>query len=78
MTCASSMWLSSPHCNRGAAAELSTKTFTRGTGLNWGCTNFLPLKDVLDKDKGFLKDDKLEVCAFNGGPRPQHMQPAND
>ena len=64
---ASSMWLSSCSCNWGAAADLSNKMFTEGT--SWGFTDFMPLKDVLDKDKGFLKDDMLEV----GGPQWQYL-----
>ena len=47
-----------PLCNWDAAAESIPHSYKQGT--SWGYTSFMPLKKVLDKTKGFLKDDKLE------------------
>ena len=70
------MWLSSPPCDWGAA-ELSHNMFTRGS--TWGLAHFMPLNDILDRNKGFLKDDNLEVCSSSGNIcSHSHMQLAND
>lgn len=42
------------------------KRFCQGVVAR-GLSNFMPLKDVLDKNQGFLKDDKLKVCTFSVG-----------
>ena len=51
-------------CSPDAAAEMllqRRRTTSAQRGVDWGFTTFMPLKEVLDKSKGFLKDDKLEV-----------------
>ena len=35
-------------------------------GVDWGFTTFMPLKDVLDPKRGFLKDDTLVVPLASG------------
>ena len=46
---------------RGRGAEASHEFTSRG--VDWGFTTFMPLKDVLDPKRGFLKDDRLVVRA---------------
>lgn len=44
------------------AESSSEQTFHQRSG-NWGFMTFMPLEDVLDETKGFLKDGKLKVRA---------------
>ena len=46
----------------GAAAGL-THHFCKEQ-VEWGFSKLMLLKDILDEAKGFLQDDKLEVCSF--------------
>ncbi len=49
-------------CGWGCCCAEATHDFCQ-RGVDWGFTTFMQLRDVLDKSKGFLKDDKLEVCS---------------
>lgn len=40
----------------GNAAPEAKHDFCRGA-VDWGFTSFMPLREVLDESKGFLKDD---------------------